>query len=529
MSKPDHSTVYVGSHPIDLATFARVSRGGHERLALDSDARARMLASHKVFCSSMDTRTPIYGLNTQFGDQVTLLDRHLDDYESDNYKNSLVERQYNLVRSHNCGLGEVADEEIVRGAMLLRSQCLSRGFSGVRPDVVETYLAFINHGITPLCYRYGSIGASGDLVPLATIASGVVGEDVEVRYQGRLVPAREAIRHADLRPLKLEGREGLALVNGTSFMSSVAGLAMHDLVRVYDQMLDVVAVVLESLHSIWEGYNPIVHELKGHSGQIAVAERMQSFWKGSRLMRGLGSARANGAKEIGVQDYYSLRSVAHGFGAFYENLSRARHWIESEMFSVNDNPIVSPADESVLHTANFMGYYISSASDLMRADIAQSATWLHALLANLVHPRKNRGLPTNLIEHPEVYSGFRPVQILAASLAIQCRKLGQTHASFVLPTEGDNQDVNSLGTHAAFDLRASVALLEQLVSVLLMAGCQALELRGVEQASESARTIFDNYRKVVPFLKEDRLVHKDLVATTTFLRSHTAALASREK
>src|SRR5690606_34401622 len=133
-----------------------------------------------------------------------------------------------------------------------RAQCLSRGFSGVRPEVVESYLSFVNQGVTPLCYRYGSIGASGDLVPLATIASAVIGEDVQVRYQGRLAPALEAIRGADLRPLKLEGREGLALVNGTSFMSSIAGLAMHDLNRVYNQMLDVVAIVLESLHSIWE-------------------------------------------------------------------------------------------------------------------------------------------------------------------------------------------------------------------------------------------------------------------------------------
>ncbi len=524
MSTSESPLVPVGLHPLDLATFASVSRGSKQRLALAAEARAKMQASNEIFCASVDSRIPIYGLNTQFGDQVTLLDRHLDDYESDNYRNSLVERQYNLVRSHNCGLGEVVGEDIVRGAMLLRAQCLSRGFSGVRPEVVEAYLAFVNQGVTPLCYRYGSIGASGDLVPLATIASAVIGEDVEVRYEGRQLPAADAMRAAHLQPLKLEGREGLALVNGTSFMSSVAGLAMHDLGRVYNQMLDVVAIVLESLHSIWEGYSPIVHELKGHAGQIAVAARMQTFWKGSQLMRGLGTARSHGAKDLGVQDYYSLRSVAHGFGAFYENLARARHWVESEMFSVNDNPIVSPSDETVLHTANFMGYYISSACDLMRADIAQSATWLHALLANLVHPRKNRGLPTNIIEHPEVFSGFRPIQILAASLAIQCRKLAQTHAAFVLPTEGDNQDVNSLGTHAAFDLRSSVDLLEQLVSVLLMAGCQALELRGVDRASPAAKMVFEAYRQVVPFLKEDRLVHKDLIATIRFLRQYPASL-----
>jgi histidine ammonia-lyase len=526
MAKSEHSVVSVGAEPIDLATFARVSRGGAEHIALDVAAKDRMLRSHRFFCASQEARIPIYGLNTQFGDQVTLLDRHLDDYETDNYRNSLVDRQYNLVRSHNCGLGDVVDTEIVRGAMLLRAQCLSRGYSGVRPEVVEGYLAFVNLGITPLCYRFGSIGASGDLIPLATIASAVLGERVDVRYRGGVVPVAEAFNATGLKPLKVQGREGLALVNGTSFMSSVAGLALHDLVRLYDQMLDVVAITLESLLSIWEGYSPIVHELKGHVGQLAVAKHMQAFWKGSQLMRGLGTARAEGVTNLGVQDYYSLRSVAHGFGVFHENLARARQWIEAEMYSVNDNPVVAAEEQSILHTANFMGYYVSSACDMLRADIAQSATWLHALLANLVHPRKNRGLPTNIIEQPEVFSGFRPVQILAASLAVQCRKLAQTHASFVLPTEGDNQDVNSLGTHSAFDLRSSVEILEQLVAVLLMAGCQALELRGVEQAGAAARSVFNGYRKVVPFLKEDRLVQKDLVATVKFLRE-TGSLAGR--
>jgi len=166
-----------------------------------------------------------------------------------------------------------------------------------------------------------------------------------------------------------------------------------------------------------------------------------------------------------------------------------------------------------------MGYYVSSACDMLRADIAQAATWMHALLANLVHPRKNRGLPTNLIEDPTNFSGFRPVQILAASLAVQCRKLAQTHASFVLPTEGDNQDVNSLGTHAAFDLRASVQHLEELTGILLMATSQALELRGIANAGEKSRAIVAEYRRTVPFLREDRLVREDLTATVEALRT----------
>jgi histidine ammonia-lyase len=512
-----HGVVVGGSSNVDLKALVAVARYG-ATVTLDSTSRADMKACQSFFSTKVDSRVPIYGLNTQFGDQVVLLDKHLDDYEGESYQNSLKNRQNSLIKSHNCGMGELAPTDIVRGAMLLRSRCLSRGYSGVRPEVVDAYFEFLNRGITPDCFRYGSIGASGDLVPLATIAAAVVGEDVDVRFDGSTLPVRTLMRQLGISPLQIRGREGLALINGTSFMSSIAGLALHDLTNLFDSMLSIIAMALEALLVIEDGYSPIVHELKGHAGELAVAERIRSSWAGSRLIRDLEKARTEGTAEIGVQDYYSLRSVAQGFGVFYENLARAKQWVESEMNSVNDNPIVVPEHAQVYHTANFMGYYVSSACDMLRADIAQAATWLHALVANLVHPRKNRGLPVNLVEDPINYSGFRPIQILAASLTVQCRKLAQSHASFVLPTEGDNQDVNSLGTHAAFDLRASVQHLNELTGIVLMASAQALELRGLDKASHKSRAIVEEYRQTVPYLREDRLVHNDLTATAETLR-----------
>jgi histidine ammonia-lyase len=512
-----HQVVVGGSRHIDVTTLVAVARHG-AAVELEPDSRASMRACQSYFSSQVDSRVPIYGLNTQFGDQVVLLDRHLDDYEGERYQDSLKNRQNSLIKSHNCGMGELAPTDVVRGAMLLRSRCLSRGYSGVRPEVVDAYFEFLNRGITPDCFRYGSIGASGDLVPLATIAAAVVGEDVQVRYDGGTLPVRRLLTQLGISPLQIQGREGLALINGTSFMSSIAGLALHDLTNLFDSLLSVMAMALEALLVIEDGYHPIVHLLKGHTGELFVAERIRSSWTGSRLIRDLKRARSEGTAEIGVQDYYSLRSVAQGFGVFHENLARAKQWIESEMNSVNDNPIVVPEHQQVYHTANFMGYYVSSACDMLRADIAQAATWVHALVANLVHPRKNRGLPVNLIEDPTNYSGFRPIQILAASLTVQCRKLAQSHASFVLPTEGDNQDVNSLGTHAAFDLRASVEHLQQLTGILLMAASQALELRGLEKAGQRSRAIVEQYRQQVPYLREDRLVHEDLLTTVSAMQ-----------
>lgn len=522
-----HKVVVGGPKNVDLKTLVAVARYGAP-VSLDEDSRASMTESNAFFTGKVESRVPIYGLNTQFGDQVVLLDKHLDDYEGESYQNSLKNRQNSLIKSHNCGMGELAPTEVVRGAMLLRSRCMSRGYSGVRPEVVDAYFEFLNRGITPDCFRYGSIGASGDLVPLATIAAAVVGEDVQVRYDGASLPVRTLLGQLGMSPLQIQGREGLALINGTSFMSSIAGLALHDLTNLYDSMLSVIAMALESLMVIEDGYHPIVHELKGHVGELAVAERIRGSWAGSKLIRDLHKARSENTTEIGVQDYYSLRSVAQGFGVFHENLARAKQWIESEMNSVNDNPIVVPEHQQVYHTANFMGYYVSSASDMLRADIAQAATWIHALVANLVHPRKNRGLPVNLIEDPTNFSGFRPIQILAASLTVQTRKLAQSHASFVLPTEGDNQDVNSLGTHAAFDLRASVAHLQELTGILLMAASQALELRGLDKASTKSRAVVDEYRRTVPYLREDRLVHGDLVATVKVMQGMTSLGQERE-
>jgi histidine ammonia-lyase len=521
------TSIFIGEDStVDVDTLVRVARD-REPVFVDPSCRAQMNACHAFFSRKVESRIPIYGLNTQFGDQVVLLDRHMDDYETEHYQNSLQSRQNSLIKSHNCGMGEPAAGEVVRGAMLLRAKCLSRGYSGVRPEVVESYLEFLNRGITPMCYRYGSIGASGDLVPLATIAAAVVGEDVDVHFDGGVMPVRTLLRHLGLSPLRIQGREGLALINGTSFMSSIAGIALHDLTRVFEPMISSIAMALESLRVIEAGYQPIVHQLKGHEGEIAVAAMISEFWEGSQLTRDLEEARTEGTTELGVQDYYSLRSVAQGFGVFHEDLARATRWIESEMNSVNDNPIVVPADGQIYHTANFMGYYVSSACDMLRASIAQAATWLHALLANLVHPRKSRGLPVNLIEDPTNYSGFRPIQILAASLAVQCRKLAQSHAAFVLPTEGDNQDVNSLGTHAAFDLRSAVEHLEQLTGIVLMAAVQALEIRGIANAGIRSQSIVARYRQIVPTLREDRLVHDDLNASVLFLRQMTSQDATR--
>lgn len=639
-------TIEVGKNrQLTLTDLAYVARNNYS-VTLGTNTPGELENSRNLLKSYVAQRKRVYGLSTPFGDQSKYALQNLDDA-------SIQNRQQKLVRSHTAGAGPLVSKDIVRGAILLRAHCLAQGYSGVRPEVIEAYLNLLNQDVIPQVARYGSIGASGDLIPLAQVASLLFGEeeDTFVSYGEAVRPYSEVKATLNLQPTQLEGREGLALINGTSFMSSVAGLAVFDLSRLHTQMLSVIGMTLEALETRADSYNPDLHRLKGHEGQIVIAEWLNQFWTGSQLIRraadGSGPAqpapaptpvppapgpippvpapgplpptpapvpgpipptptpsplppqapapqptpiptppgpnpspipapvpvpgpqapqlmpptlasrpryRYSAAGPVSqvetpvpptppvpapgpvpplpsqpvpgphtpdtgseaIQDVYSMRAVAHGFGPMHENLERALHWIVTEMNSVNDNPLA--LDGRIYGSAHFMGYYVTSACDGLKMDIAQAATWLHALLANLVHDRKSRGLPANLVENPAEDNGFRPLQILATALTVQCRKLAQSHAAYVLPTEGDNQDVNSLGTHAAFDLKESVERLEEIVAILLFASAQALELRGIEQASPRAQAIVNAYRTAVPRLDEDRRIQGDIAQTVSFLR-----------
>ena len=491
---------------------------------LNAESLPVIQLSKEYLTHCVEQSMPIYGVNTNFGDQVSFLDKpsnnpdHLPTYESIRF------RQENLIRSMACSAGDVLPAEMVRAAMLLRAHCIAQGYSGINLNVVKCILDFLNAGITPVVRRYGSIGASGDLIPLASIAAAYIGENVEVWYQNQIMPATKAMASAGLSPLKLELRDGLALINGTSFMTGIAGLAVYKLRRLFHQMLSAIAMSLEAMLVISSGYHPLVHQLKNQAGEMRVNEFLNNFWHDSQLLSDLDELRhanmddkKNSAYLKPVQDYYSLRSVAQGFGPFHENLSHAVNWVENEMNSVNDNPIIDAIKKEIHHGANFMGYYITDSCDILKMNISQASTWLHALLANMVHPRKNHQLPTNLVEDPGKNNGFRSLQLLAAALAVQNRKLAQSHQSYTLPTEGDNQDVNSLGTHAAQDLYEAVANLETLTAIQFLAAAQALEIRGIDKASSKAQSIYKIIRRHSSTITQCRPMSEELREITALL------------
>lgn len=484
---------------------------------ISSDSYTAIDKCFNFLKSQIASRVTVYGINTNFGDQVTYIDPHLTSSD-ELYYQSINKRQENIIKSLSCGLGMEVDPSIVKVTMMLRAHCLAQGYSGVHPNTVETLLSHLNADIIPIVHQYGSIGASGDLIPLGNIAASALGLDVEVACQGVRMPASQAIQHAGIPKLCPQLRDGLGLVNGTSFMTAISSLAMYDLRRLFNQMLMAMGMSLEAMQVKTSAYHPLTHQLKGHIGEMKVAEFLMEFWSDSQLVVNTIEAGTSASSVHRVQDYYSLRAIAQGFGPFYENLHQAVKWVENEMNSVNDNPIIDTDNSAILHSANFMGYYITDACDLLKIDIAQASSWLHALLANMVHARKNKNLPTNIVEFPETNNGFRSMQLLSAAITVQNRKLAQSHQSFMIPTEGDNQDVNSLGTHAAFDLREAVANLERLTAILFLASVQALEMRGIENASAQSRHIYRIIRDASPTLTECRPMAEEINAIITLLK-----------
>lgn len=521
----DKKCITIGVNQKLTLMDIKLLAANHLPVNISPESYAPIARSYEFLKSCIDQRMAIYGINTHFGDQVNYLDPYIKNQtiNQTQYYSSIHDRQDNLIKSHACSLGNCVRPEIVKIAMMLRAHCLSQGYSGVSKESVEAIINFLNAGITPIVRCYGSIGASGDLIPLASIVAAIIGENVDVIYQGRIMKAPNALELAGLTKFVPQLRDGLAMINGTSFMTAIASLAFYNLNRLTLQMLYAIAMSLESMMVISSGYHPLVHQLKGQSGENIINAFLLNFWKGSQLLTDLDELRSIKTMHESehtssssvyaarpVQDYYSLRSVSQGFGPFKENLIRATRWIENEMNSINDNPIIDPTENKIHHSANFMGYYITDGCDIIKMDIAQASTWLHALLANMVHPRKNHHLPANLVDDPGTQNGFRPIQILAASLAVANRKLAQSHQAFTLPTEGDNQDVNSLGTHAALDLQEAVANLERLTAILLLASTQALEFRGIDKASEQAQRIYHLIRAQCPKIENGRPLTEEL-------------------
>jgi histidine ammonia-lyase len=472
-----------------------------ERVAISPSARPGIAASRKVIEEIVWRDAVVYGVNTGFG---KLSDVRVPQDE-------LRQLQLNLVRSHACGIGEPLSEPEVRAMMLLRANVLTLGFSGIRWEVIGLLCEMLNRRVHPVVPEKGSVGASGDLAPLAHLALSVIGEG-EAFFEAERIATAEALRRAKLKPVELEAKEGLALLNGTQAMHAVGGLALlraQRLARVADVSG---AMSLEALKGTPVAFDPRLQEARPHPGQKAVAQHLLSLLGDSEIRE------SHLTDDPRVQDAYSLRCMPQVHGAVRGALAHCEDVLLIESASATDNPLVFAQTGDVISGGNFHGAPLAFAFDYAAIAITDLMSISERRTDRLVNPDKSEGLPAFLAQRPGVESGFMIAHVAAASLLNEARVL--THPASVdnITTSGGKEDHVSMGMTSALKLRSIVELAENLLAVELLTATQGLEYRRPLRAGRGVERAFAAVRKVSPPLTHDRALAGDIVRVAEAIR-----------
>jgi histidine ammonia-lyase len=491
----------LNGSPLSLEEIAAVAYG-RGRVQLAASARPRVLTSRKVVDDIVTRDTAVYGVNTGFGKLADVRIPRAD----------IGALQLNLVRSHACGIGLPLSEPEVRAMMLLRANVLALGFSGIRPEVIELLCEMLNQRVHPVVPEKGSVGASGDLAPLAHLALSLIGEG-EAFFDGKRTESGEALKRAKLKPLQLEAKEGLALLNGTQAMHAVGGLSILRAKRLAN-IADVAgAMTLEGLRDTPAAFDPRLHEARPHQGQKAVAAHLNSLLQDSEIRE---SHRKNDPR---VQDAYSVRCMPQVHGAVRDVLAHCEQILSVESGSATDNPLVFPDSGDVVSGGNFHGAPLAFAFDYAAIALTDLMSISERRIDRLVNPDKSEGLPAFLARHPGVESGFMIAHVAAASLLNEARVLAHPASTDNVTTSGGKEDHVSMGMTGALKLRSIVDLAENLFAIELLTGAEALEHRRPLRAGKGVEAAFKLVREVAKPLTADRPLSGDIAQLAQRIRA----------
>ncbi len=471
---------------------------GDYQLKLSADATARIEKCRRYLDSKTDSRKePIYGVTTGFG---SLCNVSIE-------KSQLATLQRNLVMSHACGTGDRVPSEIVRLMLMLKVQSLSYGHSGVQVATVQRLIDMFNHRVHPVVYQQGSLGASGDLSPLAHMCLPMLGLG-EVEFEGKACPAAEVNAKFGWTPIELQSKEGLGLLNGTQFMLAYGVWSVVNARRLTLAADTMAAMSLEAYDGIAEPFTKEVHDVRPHKGQSAVAENMRRLLAGSRII-----ARP---KEH-VQDPYSFRCVPQVHGASRDALDYVEGVITTEINSVTDNPTVFPDQDMVISAGNFHGQPLALAMDFLAIAVAELGNISERRTYKLISG--TRGLPKFLVPKPGLNSGFMIPQYTAASIVSQSKGLCMPASVDSIPSSQGQEDHVSMGSNSATKLRRVVENTERVLAIELFNAAQALEFRRPLRSSEVIERVFEDYRKVVNFVDDDEVMYTHIAASVEFIRT----------
>jgi histidine ammonia-lyase len=480
----------IDGHGLDLEGLEVVSRKGRA-VALAPAAQEAVRASRRVIDEAVARGAVVYGVTTGFG---SFADVHIP-------LDRLRELQLNLVRSHAAGVGDPLGEAETRALMLLRANALARGFSGIRLETLDLLVAMLNRRVHPVVPTRGSVGASGDLAPLAHLALTLVGEG-ECAFEGRRLAAAEALRAAGLAPLTLEPKEGLALINGTQLMSAVCGLALVEARRLARTADVVGALTLDALLGTDVAFDERIHAARPHPGQARSARCLRRLLEGSAI-------RASHVDCSEVQDAYSLRCMPQVHGALRDAMDFVAHTVSVEMNSATDNPMVFAESGDILSGGNFHGQPVAIAADILAIAAAELGAISERRTERLVNPTLSR-LPAFLAREGGLHSGLMMAHVTAAALASESKALAHPASVDSIPTSAGKEDHVSMGATAAHKAAQVVANTRRVLGVELLAAVEALEFRRPLRSSPALEAVFSLLRSHVAARERDRVVGPDI-------------------
>ena len=466
-------------------------------VALNEELRRRIVRCREYLDSKIrNSEQPVYGITTGFG---SLCDISVGGDE-------LSQLQRNLVMSHSCGTGEQVPSEIVRLMLLLKIRSLSYGYSGVRLETVERLIDFYNNGILPVVYQQGSLGASGDLAPLAHLSLPLLGLG-EVEYAGRRRPSAEVLEELGWKPLELQSKEGLALLNGTQFMSAYGVWSLIAARRLSDWADRIGALSLDAFDGRIEPFYDEVHLIRAHRGQLSTARAIRKLLEGSELIR---------RPKKHVQDPYSFRCIPQVHGATKDTIDYVESVLETEINSPTDNPTVFPDEDMIISAGNFHGQPIALAMDFLAIALAELGNISERRIYKLISG--SRGLPHFLVANPGLNSGFMIPQYTAASIVSQSKGLCMPASVDSIPSSQGQEDHVSMGANAATKLYRVALNTERVLAIELFNAAQALEFRRPARTSPALEDMVADFRKKVPFIDNDTVMYPHIEASVQFLR-----------
>ncbi|PZD79261.1 histidine ammonia-lyase [Mesonia sp. K7] len=486
---------YISRDILDIQTINTIITN-HYTIELSEEARVNINSARKYLDDKIaNSDTPFYGINTGFGSL----------YNVKINRQELAQLQENLVISHACGVGEKVDDTIVKIMLLLKIQSLSYGNSGVDLATVERLVDFFNHDILPVVYSQGSLGASGDLAPLAHLSLPLLGRG-EVIYKGKRVEAKKVLKERNWEALTLKSKEGLALLNGTQFMSAHAVFALIETYKLFYLADAIGAVSVDAFDCNLSPFDPLVHEIRPHRGQISTAQRIMEFLQGSEI--------AKQVKEH-VQDPYSFRCIPQVHGASKDALDFVCKTVKTEINSVTDNPNIFIDEDKIISAGNFHGQPLALALDYLAIAVAEIGNISERRTFQLVSGL--RKLPMFLVDNPGLNSGFMIPQYTAASIVSQNKQLCSPASVDSIVSSNGQEDHVSMGANAATKLIKVVENLKSILAIELFNASQAIKYREPLKSSEFIESFVNAFRAEVPFVEKDKLMADEIHKAIDFL------------